>query len=59
MITKALPGSRKRDILGIKGTRDLESINMMSDDKFLIKFRATEFSGKKDYWTIINKMGMI
>lgn len=32
---------------------------MISDDLFLIKFRAADFSGKKDYWTIMNKMGMI
>lgn len=46
-------------MLGSKGARDLESINMISDDNFLVKFRASEFSGKKDYWTIIDKLGMI
>ena len=35
----------------------MESINMISDDLFLVKFRATETTGIQDYWTMIDKYG--
>jgi len=59
IMTKALPGSRRKDLLGCKGARDLESINIISDDLFLLKFRSSEYSGKDDYWTIMNRLGQI
>ena len=37
----------------------MESINFISDDLHLIKFRSTAFSGFQDYWTIIDKYGQI
>ena len=37
----------------------MESINFISDDLHLIKFRSTAFSGNQDYWTIIDKFGQI
>ena len=37
----------------------MESINFISDDLHLIKFRSTAFSGNQDYWTIVDKFGQI
>ena len=57
IITKALPGCRRKDLFGMKGFRDLESINMIDDYHFLIKFRGRGLSGKDDYWTIVGRDG--
>ena len=43
----------------MRGLRDLESINMISDSLFLLKFRASDKTGIQDYWSLIDKFGMI
>jgi hypothetical protein len=58
-ITKLNPGSRRQDLVGLRGLRDLESINLISDDLHLLKFRASDLSGIQDYWTVIDKYGQI
>ena len=37
----------------------MDSINLISDDLFLIKFRASDLSSIQDYWTVIDKHGQI
>ena len=44
-ITKILPGSRSLDLVGLKGLRDTESVNMIADDLCLYKLRSTNVSG--------------
>ena len=39
--------------------RDMESINFIDDDHYLIKFRSSLASGKQDYWSIVDKFGQI
>ena len=46
-------------MVGVRGRRDMESINFIADDLYLIKFRGSIYSGIKDYWTIIDKYGQI
>jgi len=46
-------------LVGLRGLRDLESINLISDDLHLMKFRASDLSGIQDYWTVIDKYGQI
>ena len=58
-ITKLLPGTRRQDLVGLRGRRDMDSINFIGDDLYLIKFRSSVFSGIQDYWTIIDKFGQI
>ena len=53
-VTKILPGTRRLDLVGLKGLRDTESVNMIADDLCLYKFRSTNVSGNQDYWTLIN-----
>jgi len=59
IITKLLPGTRRQDLVGMKGRRDMESINFISDDLYLIKMKSKQLSGAKDYWTIMDKFGQI
>ena len=40
IIIKLMPGTRRKEMLGLKGRRDLESVNMISDDEYLLKFCA-------------------
>ena len=56
-ITKILPGTRKSDLTGLRGRRDMDSINFIADDLYLIKFRSSIFSGAHDYWTVLDKFG--
>ena len=35
----------------------MESINYISDEKFLIKLLSNENSGRRDYWTVVDKHG--
>ena len=57
LISKLLPGSRRTDIIGMRGKRDLESINSISDSQYLLKFRSSDLSGLQDYWTIMGTNG--
>ena len=56
-VTKLHPGTRRQDLIGLRGLRDLESLNDISNDMFLIKFRGADVHGLSDYWTIIDKFG--
>ena len=58
-ITKLQPGTRRSDLCGMRGRRDMDSINFIADDLYLIKFRSTAYSGIQDYWTVIDKFGQI
>jgi len=58
-ITKLQPGSRRQDLVGLRGLRDMDSINLISDELFLIKFKSSDLSGIQDYWTVIDKFGQI
>ena len=58
-VTKLHPGTRRQDLIGLRGLRDLESLNDISNDMFLIKFRGADVHGLSDYWTIIDKFGQI
>lgn len=44
-ITKLLPGTRRQDLVGMRGRRDMDSINFIADDLYLIKFRSSVYSG--------------
>ena len=37
----------------------MDSINIVSDNKFLIKFRSSLYSGRDDYWTMVDRFGQI
>ena len=54
-----MPGTRRQDLIGQRGLRDLDSLNMIADDLYLMKFRGSDPSGVQDYWTIIDKKGQI
>ena len=43
-VTKLLPGSRRQDLIGQKGLRDMESFNMISDSLFLMRFRGSDLA---------------
>lgn len=58
-ITKLLPGTRRQDLVGMRGRRDMDSINFIADDLYLVKFRSSDFSGTWDYWSVIDKFGQI
>lgn len=58
-VTKLQPGSRRQDLVGQKGIRDMESINFISDDLFLVKFKSADTTGLNDYWSIIDKHGQV
>lgn len=58
-ITKLLPGSRRIDLIGLRGLRDLESLNMIADNIFLVRFRGSDLSQRDDYWSVINSEGQI
>ena len=59
IVTKLMPGTRRKDFIGMKARRDLESINMISDDHYLLKFRASDPSFKSDYWSLMGRDGQI
>ena len=59
LITKLLPGSRRQDIIGLRGLRDMVSLNMISDNLFLVRFRGSDLSQSADYWTVISSNGQI
>ena len=59
LITKLIPGSRRQDLLGLRGLRDLVSLNMISDNLFLVRFRGSDLSQVADYWTVISSHGQI
>ena len=58
-VTKILPGTRRLDLVGLKGLRDIESVNMIADDLCLYKLRSTNVLGNQDYWTLIDGYGQI
>ena len=35
----------------------MDSINLISDNKYLIKLLSTIDTGKMDYWTVVDKYG--
>ena len=37
----------------------MESVNLISNDQYLMKFKGSDLSGIQDYWTIIDKYGQI
>ena len=59
IVTKLLPGTRRKDFIGMKASRDLDSINMISDDHYLLKFRASDPSARSDYWSLMGRDGQI
>ena len=58
-ITKLQPGSRRQDLVGLRGLRDMDSVNLISNDQYLMKFKGADLAGIQDYWTIIDKFGQI
>ena len=40
-----MPSTRRLDLVGLRGLRDMESVNMLSNDKFLFKLRSVNVSG--------------
>lgn len=54
-----LPGTRRADLVGMRCRRDMDSINLISDDKYLIKLISALDSGQMDYWTVVDKYGQI
>ena len=58
-MTKLQPGSRRQDLVGMRGLRDMESINLISNDQYLMKFKGSDLSGIQDYWTVMDKFGQI
>lgn len=59
VITKLAPGSRRQDLIGLRGLRDIDSINMISNHLFLLRFRGSKMDGTSDYWTLVNNFGQI
>lgn len=59
IVTKLLPGTRRKDFVGMRGRRDLESINVVSDSHYLMKFRSTDATGNDDYWTLLDRQGQL
>ena len=43
--------------MGLRGLRDMDSVNLISNDQYLMKFKGSDLSGIQDYWTIIDKYG--
>ena len=37
----------------------MDSINLISDDRYLIKLLSTLDTGNMDYWTVVDKYGQI
>lgn len=56
---KVQPSTRRMDIVGLRGMRDCESVNFVSDDLFLFKFRSASRTGMQDYWSLIDRYGQI
>ena len=46
-------------MLGLRGLRDLVSLNMISDNLFLVRFRGSDLSQVADYWTVISSHGQV
>ena len=46
-------------MLGLRGLRDLVSLNMISDNLFLVRFRGSDLSQVADYWTVISNYGQV
>ena len=46
-------------MIGLKGLRDIESVNLISNDKYLFKIRSVNPSGTLDYWTVVDEHGQI
>ena len=37
----------------------MDSVNLISNDQYLMKFKGADLAGIQDYWTIIDKFGQI
>ena len=58
VITKLQPSTRRQDLIGMRGLRDVIDCTAVSDDKFMMRFFCESPPiGLNDYWAIIDKFG--